>query len=103
MQVQKLLTDTLPAAYAVCRLQAGEADFLLVASEVEAACFAYDLNHDLDKQVVWQGIGGTMSIVQVPGTMNFWQHRSFIQVLMLKNVKLSMVFQWKFLGYPKDC
>lgn len=107
MQVQKLLTDTLPAAYAVCRLQAGEADFLLVASEVEAACFAYDLNHDLDKQVVWQGIGGTMSIVQVPGTMNFLATQKFYPGFDAKECQIVYGFfngsSWdiqKFADFP---
>ncbi|EIQ82831.1 UNVERIFIED_CONTAM: hypothetical protein KB574_04730 [Streptococcus canis] len=77
MRVQKSLSDTLPAAYAVCRLHVDEADFLLVASEVDGACFAYDLNRQLEKQVIWQDIGGTMSIVQVPGSMDFLATQKF--------------------------
>ncbi|MGT2933747.1 hypothetical protein [Streptococcus catagoni] len=77
MRVQKLFSDTLPAAYAVCRLQADGADFLLVASEIDAACFAYDLNGQFKKQVVWQDVGGTMSIIQVPGSLDFLATQKF--------------------------
>lgn len=77
MQIKKLITDSLPAAYAVCRLQHEDRDFLLVASEVEESCFAYDLNQKFKKQLVWDTVGGTMSIVQIPGSLDFLATQKF--------------------------
>ncbi|RLV41245.1 hypothetical protein DIX44_09095 [Streptococcus iniae] len=77
MQIKKILSDDLEACYCLCRLQADQHDFLLVASEVEGACYAYNLNNGLKKQVVWQDVGGSMSIVQIPGTMDFLATQKF--------------------------
>lgn len=41
MKINKLLSDRLEACYSVCRLQNQDYDFLLVASEVDQACFAW--------------------------------------------------------------
>ncbi|MCC9991458.1 hypothetical protein HK333_02235, partial [Streptococcus agalactiae] len=77
MKINKLLSDRLEACYSVCRLQNQDYDFLLVASEVDQACFAYDLNSDLAKIVVWEDVGGTMSIIPIPGTMDFLATQKF--------------------------
>ena len=75
--ISKVFSDQLDACYAVARLQHENDDYLLVASEVDGACFAYDLNNHLQKEVVWQSTGGTMSIVQIPGTMDFLATQRF--------------------------
>lgn len=77
MLIEKLLSDELESCYAVSRLQEGKDDYLLVASEVEASCFAYNVTKDFEKSVVWDEVGGTMSIVQIPGTMNFLATQKF--------------------------
>ena len=68
MHFTKILEDRLESCYAVARIHQEDQDYLLVASEVEGACLAYDLNGDLKQSVVWSDIGGTMSNIQVPGT-----------------------------------
>ncbi|MGT2906920.1 hypothetical protein [Streptococcus dentiloxodontae] len=77
MDIRKILADELPSAYAVSRLTKDDKDYLLVASEVEEACFAYDVNNQFEKSVVWQDVGGTMSIIQVPGTLDFLATQKF--------------------------
>lgn len=77
MKVNKVLSDQLEACYSVARLQHGEDDYLLVASEVEQACFAYNVNQDFEKSLVWDSVGGTMSIIQIPDTMDFLATQKF--------------------------
>lgn len=77
LEIKKILEDPLESCYAVARLQHGDEDYLLVASEVESACFAYNLNDNLSKTVIWDTIGGTMSIVQIPGTLDFLATQRF--------------------------
>lgn len=77
MNIRKCLSDKLEACYAVARLQDGDYDFLLVASEVEEACYAYDCNRDFQRQIVWEDVGGTMSIVQIPGSLDFLATQKF--------------------------
>lgn len=77
LKVTTILKDTLDSCYAVSRIHSEEYDYLLVASETENACFAYDLNHQLEKTVVWDSVGGTMSIIQIPGTMDFLATQRF--------------------------
>ncbi|MFS1663899.1 hypothetical protein [Streptococcus sp. zg-JUN1979] len=77
MDVRKVISDTLPSCYAVARLTDEHHDYLLVASEVKDSCFAYDVNDDFKKQIVWDTVGGTMSIVQIPGTMDFLATQRF--------------------------
>lgn len=77
MHFTKILEDRLESCYAVARIHQEDQDYLLVASEVEGACLAYDLNGDLKQSVVWSDIGGTMSIIQVPGTLDFLATQRF--------------------------
>ena len=44
MNVKKIFSDELPSCYAVNRIQKDDKDYLMVASEVENSCFAYDVN-----------------------------------------------------------
>lgn len=77
MKVEKILSESLQSSYSVARLQYQDEDYLLVASEVEDACFAYDLNRSFEKTVVWDEVGGTMSIIQIPGTLDFLATQKF--------------------------
>ena len=77
MNVKKVFSDELPSCYAVNRIQKDDKDYLLVASEVENSCLAYDVNDNFSKKVVWDTVGGTMSIIQVPGTLDFLATQKF--------------------------
>lgn len=77
MDIKEIFSDDLEACYAVCRLAHADYDYLLVASEVEQSCYAYDVNHQFEKTVVWSEVGGTMSIVQIPGTLDFLATQKF--------------------------
>lgn len=77
MDFTKILEDRLESCYAVARLYQEGQDYLLVASEVENACFAYDVNNRFSKSLVWSEVGGTMSIIQVPGSMDFLATQRF--------------------------
>lgn len=75
--INKIFSDRLDSCYALLRLYDEQYDFLLVASEVEKECFAYDLNNGYKKTIVWPDIGGTMTIVNIPGTMDFLATQKF--------------------------
>lgn len=77
MKIKKLLSDRLEACYAVAHLQDRTHDYLLVASETEHACFAYDVNDHFRRTTVWDDVGGTMSIIQIPGTLDFLATQKF--------------------------
>ncbi|KAJ86932.1 hypothetical protein [Enterococcus faecalis] len=77
MKVKKIMLDSLHACYAVCRIYNDSHDYLLVASETENACYAYDVKRNFQKSIVWDIIGGTMSIIQVPDTLDFLATQKF--------------------------
>ncbi|MBJ6745939.1 hypothetical protein JEQ21_05645 [Streptococcus sp. 121] len=78
MEFKKILSDPLESVFAVSHLQHPDAEFLLVASEgKEGACFAYDVGNQFSKQLVWEGSGGTKSIVQVPNSLDFIATQGF--------------------------
>lgn len=77
MKIKKILSDTLASCYAVTRLTHDQSDYLIVASEVEGACFAYDITNNFQKQTIWEDVGGTMSVVQIPGTLDFLATQRF--------------------------
>lgn len=59
------------------RLKNDEKDFIVVASEEDDACYAYDLNNNFERTTVWNSIGGTMTMVQIPGTIDFLATQKF--------------------------
>jgi hypothetical protein len=71
MRYKKIFRDSLQHCYAVMHLKQQDRDFLVVASEEDAPCYAYDLADGLRRQEVWRDVGGTMTMVQVPGTLDF--------------------------------
>lgn len=77
MKFTKIFTDNLDHCYAVMRLKAQGRDFLVVASEEDAPCYAYDLDDNFKKQLVWEDVGGTMTLVQIPGTLDFLATQRF--------------------------
>lgn len=77
MKFQKVFEDSLDHCYAVMRLQNNEHDFVVVASEENKPCYAYDLNNHNNRITVWPDVGGTMTMVQIPGTLNFLATQRF--------------------------
>ena len=66
MKVTKRVISDLTLCYCVAPLQYQGKPHLLVASEKEYACQLFD-EHGKQVDTVWEGPGGTMSAVQVPG------------------------------------
>lgn len=95
MDFIKILEDKLESCYAVARLYDQNHDYLLVASEVEQACFAYDVNENFEKSLVWSDVGGTMSIIQIPGTMDFLATQRFYPGF---NAKECRIVHGHFIG-----
>lgn len=77
LSFKKVFADQLDHCYAVMHLKDGIHDYLVVASEEKQPCYAYDINNDFNKIEVWPDVGGTMSLVQIPGTMNFLASQQF--------------------------
>lgn len=77
MEYSKCFSAELKACYALLRLQNGAHDFILVASELNEPCYAYDLNNQFNRIVVWPETGGTMTMVQIPGSLDFLATQKF--------------------------
>lgn len=77
MKFEKIFKDQLDHGYAVMRLQAQGRDFALIASEEDQPCYAYDLDDNFKRYTVWPDVGGTMTMVQLPGTLNFVATQKF--------------------------
>ena len=77
MKFEKIFKDQLDHGYAVMRLQAEGRDFALIASEENQPCYAYDLDDNFKRYTVWPDVGGTMTMVQLPGTLNFVATQKF--------------------------
>lgn len=77
MEFKKIFSDHLDHCYAIMRLQAQKQDFIIVASEENQPCYAYDLNNDYQRITVWPDVGGTMTMVAIPDTLNFLATQRF--------------------------
>lgn len=77
MNFNKIFHDELDHCYAILRLKADDRDFVIVASEETKPCYAYDLDHNFKRTVVWPDVGGTMTLVQIPNTLNFLATQKF--------------------------
>ncbi|WP_204120992.1 MULTISPECIES: hypothetical protein [Levilactobacillus] len=77
MEFEKVFKDELDHCYAIMRLKHDDYDFIVVASEENKPCYAYDLNDDYRRVTVWPDVGGTMTMVQIPGTLNFLATQRF--------------------------
>ena len=85
MKIEKQVLTSLPNCYSANSIVVDGETRILVASEGEGACLAwtgpgYDSAH-----TVWEGPGGTMSIVPIPGT-----NGEFLAVQ-----KFFRMFQWE--------
>lgn len=77
MEFKKVFEDELDHCYAIMRLKDNDEDFIVVASEEDSPCYAYDLNNNYARKTVWSSVGGTMTMVQIPGTLNFLATQKF--------------------------
>ena len=77
MKFSKIFKDQLDHCYAIMRMNAKGRDFLVVASEEAQPCYAYDLDNDFARTTVWPNVGGTMTMVQIPDTLNFLATQRF--------------------------
>lgn len=67
MKVEKKIISNLTKCYSIAPLHYHEQDYILLAAEKQDPCLLFDCEgNQVDK--VWDGPGGTMSMVQVPGT-----------------------------------
>lgn len=63
---KKVLAD-LEKCYSIAPLHYKNEDYILVAAEKTDRCILFDLNGN-EEETVWEGPGGVMTMVQVPGT-----------------------------------
>lgn len=67
MKVEKKIVGQLEKCYSIAPLHYKGKDHILVAAEKQDPCLLLSLDGQRE-DVVWEGPGGTMSMVQVPGT-----------------------------------
>ena len=67
MKVNKIKTHELEKCYAISPLTYNGAEHILIAAEKVNKCLLFDLDGNLE-ETVWDEPGGTMSMVQVPGS-----------------------------------
>ncbi|MDR0900001.1 MAG: hypothetical protein LBM27_06585 [Lactobacillaceae bacterium] len=69
----------MPGVYATSRIKTDSRDVIIAASEFDKGqAYAYDLDNEFQRIPVWEQGGGTMSIVQIPGTNDFLATQHFI-------------------------
>lgn len=76
MKAVKKPIDSLTKCYAVAPVSFNGRDYLAVAAEKQDACNLYGLDGHKES-TVWDGPGGTMSLVQVPGIGGFFATQRF--------------------------
>ncbi len=67
MKIKKIKTHELEKCYAICPLTYNGREHMLVAAEKVNKCLLFDLDGNLE-ETVWEGPGGTMTMVQLPGS-----------------------------------
>lgn len=67
MNIAKKIIGHLNKCYSIAPLRYQEQDFFLVAAEKQDPCYLYDLEGNQIAKI-WDGPGGVMSMVQIPGT-----------------------------------
>ncbi|WEV69951.1 hypothetical protein OZX73_03575 [Bifidobacterium sp. ESL0775] len=77
MRFSKVFKDELDHGYAILRMNELGRDFVLIASEENRPCYAYDLDDNYRRITVWPDVGGTMTMVQLPGTLDFLATQRF--------------------------
>lgn len=69
MNIEKLVLDEIYRCYCTSSVTVdGVLKVLLASEEIDGPCYAYYGENFSQKEVVWEKAGGTMSIVEIPGT-----------------------------------
>lgn len=69
MKIKKIVLDEIQRCYSTSYVSVdGEIKVLLASEAVGGACYSYSGPDFKHKEVVWEHAGGTMSIVEIPGT-----------------------------------
>jgi len=67
MNIKKKILGNLTKCYSIAPLRYMNKDFILVGAEKDDPCYLFDLEGN-KVDTVWEAPGGTMSMVQVPGS-----------------------------------
>jgi hypothetical protein len=69
MNIEKITLDTMERCYAAGTLTADGNLYAVFASEsIDGPCYAYTGDRFEKKEVIWEKAGGTMSLIQIPGS-----------------------------------
>ncbi|GAB1482593.1 hypothetical protein MASR2M78_14090 [Treponema sp.] len=91
MTITKTVLEMLEKCYAVSIMEIGGVMQYLVATEAAGPCFAWSAT-DHTKQTVWEGPGGTMNIVPIPGKKDeFLATQDFVPTFQAKESKVAHV------------
>jgi len=91
MKITKQVLANLDKCYAVSIMEVGGTLRYLVATEAAGPCYAYSAA-DGSRETVWEGPGGTMNIVPLPGIPNqFLATHDFVPTFQAKESKIVHV------------
>lgn len=69
MKIRKQVLDAMERCYAAGSLEVDGRLYAVLASEaIDGPCYAYTGDDFNEKEVIWENAGGTMSLLQIPGT-----------------------------------
>ncbi len=91
MKIEKKVLAMLDKCYAVSVMELGGVLRYLVATEAAGPCYAYSAA-DGSRETVWEGPGGTMNIVPIPGVADqFLATHDFVPTFQAKESKVVHV------------